>query len=504
MLLVAESARSMRLARKLTIALTLGVLAVMCAYAYLQLRHEVTLFETDLPKHRKYGRGFAAAIRAVWLMEGEARARELVVEADQGNPELGVRWTWVDAAAESELRPKLDDAELARLRAGDVVAVRRLEDDGMMTRYTYTPVTIPNARPAAIEVAESLRREMTFVRTSHMAMVSATIGVAAMVGLVAMGLGWWFVGRPMQLLRDKTRRVGAGDFSGRLALRQRDEIGELANEIDAMCERISETNDRLARESEARIAAIEQLRHTDRLATVGQLASGVAHELGTPLNVVSARAKMIGANERATEPIAAHARIIVEQADRMTEIIRQLLDFSRRRGMRPGVIDLRTIVTRAVDMVSSVADGSRVEIVTDLPDAAALAAADQGQLEQALTNFVLNGIQAMPQGGTLRVSVGHKHVRPPAEPGGPEGAYLCLSVVDEGEGIAREHLLRIFEPFFTTKGVGQGTGLGLSVAYGIVSEHGGWIDVESEVGRGSRFTIFLPPAEMQGSVEVAS
>jgi signal transduction histidine kinase len=133
-------------------------------------------------------------------------------------------------------------------------------------------------------------------------------------------------------------------------------------------------------------------------------------------------------------------------------------------------------------------------VISQLPGAPVLARADQGQLEQALTNFVLNGIQAMPQGGTLRVGVSTRRTRPPAEPGGPEGEYLTLTVTDEGEGISRENVLRIFEPFFTTKGVGQGTGLGLSVAYGIVSEHGGWIDVESQVGSGSRFTIHLPPA----------
>jgi signal transduction histidine kinase len=360
-------------------------------------------------------------------------------------------------------------------------------------------VKLPNARAAAVEVGESLRNELTFIRTSHNAMAIATLGIAAVCGLIAMGLGWWFVGRPMALLRDKTRRVGEGDFSGRLVLRQRDEIGELAREIDAMCDRIVEANERLARESDARVAAIEQLRHTDRLATVGQLASGVAHELGTPLNVVSARAKMIAANEGATEPIVQHAKIVVEQAERMTDIIRQLLDFSRRRGMKPGLVDLRTIVTRAVDMVSSVADANHVQIVTQLPGAPVLARADQGQLEQALTNFVLNGIQAMPQGGTLRVGASTRRVRPPAEPGGPEADYLCLIVTDEGEGISRDNLLRIFEPFFTTKGVGQGTGLGLSVAYGIVSEHGGWIDVESQVGSGSRFIIHLPSAAQAGA-----
>src|SRR5262249_62279277 len=144
-----------------TIALTRGVLAVLSAYAYLQLRHEVTLFETDLPRHQKYGRGFAAVLRDVWTRDGEARARELVAEADQGNPELAIRWTWADAAPGDALRPKLDDAQLERLRAGEVVAVRRDDADGMPARYTYTPVTIQDGRPAPTHVGAALHPVVT-------------------------------------------------------------------------------------------------------------------------------------------------------------------------------------------------------------------------------------------------------------------------------------------------------------------------------------------------------
>jgi signal transduction histidine kinase len=127
---------------------------------------------------------------------------------------------------------------------------------------------------------------------------------------------------------------------------------------------------------------------------------------------------------------------------------------------------------------------------------------DQSQMQQVFANVLMNGIQAMPDGGRLRIAVGVRRACPPAETGGAEGDYLCVTVEDEGRGIAREDLARVFEPFFTTKGIGEGTGLGLAVAHGIVAEHGGWIEVESELGKGSRFSIFLPrPAE---PVEAAS
>jgi two-component system, NtrC family, sensor kinase len=118
---------------------------------------------------------------------------------------------------------------------------------------------------------------------------------------------------------------------------------------------------------------------------------------------------------------------------------------------------------------------------------------DPGQLQQALTNLVVNGLQAMKRPGTLRVRLGHAQALPPVELGGPESEWVRLDVTDEGEGISPEVLPRIFEPFFTTKDVGEGTGLGLSVSYGLIRDHGGWISVSSEPGCGSCFSIFLPP-----------
>jgi signal transduction histidine kinase len=117
--------------------------------------------------------------------------------------------------------------------------------------------------------------------------------------------------------------------------------------------------------------------------------------------------------------------------------------------------------------------------------------ADGGQIEQALTNLIVNAIQATPPGGSIRVEVGQERATPPADHGGTLGEYLFLSVADTGKGMDAETMSRIFEPFFTTKNVGEGTGLGLSVTYGIARDHGGWIDVESKPGAGSRFTIRL-------------
>jgi signal transduction histidine kinase len=239
--------------------------------------------------------------------------------------------------------------------------------------------------------------------------------------------------------------------------------------------------------------ALEQLRHTDRLTTIGQLAAGVAHELGTPLAVIAGRAEMIVSGEATGERGTASAQVIVEQAAQMTAMIRQLLDFSRHRAPRFGLTSARAVVVRTLDTLAVVARGRRITIASDLGDDPLLISADEHQIQQALVNLLVNAMQAMPEGGRIDVTTGERRTHPPGEHGG-EGDFVAITVADHGPGIPAEHLPHLFEPFFTTKEPGEGTGLGLSVAHGIVRDHGGWIDVESKVGQGSRFIVWLPAA----------
>lgn len=227
------------------------------------------------------------------------------------------------------------------------------------------------------------------------------------------------------------------------------------------------------------LGAQHQLEHVTRLATIGTLASGIAHELGTPLNVVLARAKMIARGEVDGDDIKGNAQAIVEQAERMTRIIAELLDFARDRKPRQAPLDLTHAIAQAAILLEPIAEDARVRIEKSSVAPVHLEA-DGNQLQQALTNLMLNGIQAMPDGGTLRVGALEA-----------EGE-IRVFVEDEGVGISEGERERIFKAFYTTKEPGKGTGLGLAVSDRIVKDHGGRILVESEVGRGSRFTIVLP------------
>ncbi|WP_437912824.1 ATP-binding protein [Sorangium sp. So ce302] len=485
----------MRLASKLTLALVLVMCAALSLYGYLSVRRERALFEADMRRDEHLiGIALRAAVVETWRRDGMGEALQLLDEMSEREDGVRFRWVWLDAPAGDRFAPALPAAEIEELSRGAEVFRIERKGDRSGRFYTYAPVGVEPERVGAIEISESLEEEEAYVQASVVNTVATIITLAALSGLLAMTFGQVLVGRPTRRLVDKARRIGEGDLGGPLLLPQRDELGRIAHEINAMCEHLAEARERAGRETTARIAALEQLRHADRLTTVGKLASGLAHELGTPLNVVGGRAKMI-ARGLPQEEAAESARIIAEQADRMTKIIRQLLDFARRRVAQKAPADLAHIARQTLALLEPLARKRSVTLRLDeASGGAARAEVDSGQMQQVLTNLIMNGMQSMKRGGELTVRVEHARVCPPADHGGAEGEHVAVRVTDGGEGVAPENILRIFEPFFTTKDVGEGTGLGLSVSYGIVREHGGWIDVESELGKGSTFTVYLPPS----------
>jgi signal transduction histidine kinase len=235
---------------------------------------------------------------------------------------------------------------------------------------------------------------------------------------------------------------------------------------------------------------VDQLRHADRLNVIGTLAAGVAHEIGTPLNVISGSAELIP-GARDPRDLEEMSRIIRDQTHKISAIIRHLLDFGRRAGTKTTVLDLDDLVRSSTTLLLPMARKRSVEVAVEPAAARVLVDGSRAELEQVLSNLVLNAIQAVPRGSTVRVRIGAAS-RPDGH--GAARSFGAITVEDTGPGIAADALPHIFEPFFTTKGVGEGTGLGLSVSYGIVRDHSGSIEVDSAPGRGARFTVLLPLA----------
>jgi len=231
---------------------------------------------------------------------------------------------------------------------------------------------------------------------------------------------------------------------------------------------------------------VEQLRHADRLNVIGTLAAGVAHEIGTPLNVISGSAELLP--EARADEVPQIARMIGDQTSRIATIIRQLLDFGRRAGANVTRVELGELLETTTNLLLATARKAAVHIVVERSQDSVFIRGNPAELQQVLSNLIINGIQAMPSGGTITL---HDGVTERLN-GNGKHSFGLLVVEDTGVGIASSDLPKIFDPFFTTKDVGAGTGLGLSVSYAILHDHGGSIEVESVVGRGTRFTILLP------------
>jgi signal transduction histidine kinase len=479
----------MRLARKLVFGLLIGIIVVLGFTAWLRVKREVELFARDTQRDDLLvGRAIAISIKHAWQLEGESAARALLRSLNDGS-HIPVRWVSLEPGPASEDMPRLTLQELEPVRAGRELSVR---SDRLGEVLTYLPLAIPGkGRPGAIELEETLENERAYVRRAIWSSGLTTVALIAVAGLLASVLGGTFVGRPVHQLVEKVRRIATGDLGGPLGLRRQDELGELAVAINQMCDALASANEAARRETTARLAAVEQLRHADRLTTVGKLASGLAHELGTPLNIVGGRGAMIAAGEATGEEIVDNARIIVEQTERMTQIIRQLLDFARRRPVEKVRTDLHTMTVETAELLRPMAERRGVQIVMADGDGSGQAVADGGQIQQVIINLLVNALQASQRGGTVTVRLYDEVVTPPHGHDGPQST-LCLSVSDTGQGMDPETQARIFDPFFTTKDVGEGTGLGLSIAYGIVRDHGGWIDVRSQPGRGTTMAMHLP------------
>ncbi len=468
----------MRLVLNLVVASLLASTIVLVGYGYLSLQvHRVSLAEDMQRDHKAMVGMLAEAVEEVYAAHGEAAARQLVDEINRRRDNVHLTWLDVPELISEGVAHEIDDVEPS-LRTSATVVVGGQPVGGLLLVESM----------ADAERVLAQRR----VRITVAAVLMIFVGTVA-----GAGVGVVLVGRRIRALVAHARRVADGDLDGRIEVfSARDELAELGRELNAMTLKLADARSRVREEGEARVRAVEQLRHAERLMTVGKLAAGMAHELGTPLNVVGESARMIARGETDADTTIEYAGIIAEQADRMTRILRQLMDFARRRPPHRHVADLVDVATLAVELIGPLAERKRVrlELAAARPCRAEI---DPDQIQQVLANLLVNAIHAAPESSTVTVSV--TEGEPTSVDREYDGPHACVEVRDEGPGIPTELVESVFEPFFTTKDVGEGTGLGLSVAYGLTEEHGGWIEVDSVVGRGTSFRVWLPLQVQDGA-----
>lgn len=481
----------MKIVHKLYIFNVLVVVVVLFLFGYFSYNRDVVQFETDMKQDASnLGHVLAVAVSDVWVSEGQDYALDLIHDENADQTMFTTRWVWLDDTREDRHRPVLPIDRLTPLMRGEDVVARGVQKDGRPALFTYIRVRTPDNRPGALELVRPLTPLSNYIKSDAQILAGMTLALIVLGGFGISIAGHWMIGKRLKQLETYAQQIGAGDLSAQPSIQGNDEITALGRVMHEMAGRLREAHEHVIHETEARIKTLEQLRHSERLATVGRLSAGMAHELGTPLNVISGRAGLITADDMDREELVECAEIIRGQADRMTQIIRQLLDYARRRPPMKTDVNLEELVRQVVNIMQPIAVKQDVTISFEATGDEHLVIADISHMQQVLTNIIMNGIHAMPDGGALHIKLERK----PADNAGKHKAYEMITIADEGEGILPADRDHIFEPFYTTKQAGEGTGLGLSIAYDIMMEHDGSIDVRSEPDKGSAFMISLPGA----------
>ena len=301
---------------------------------------------------------------------------------------------------------------------------------------------------------------------------------------LAIGLGYFLesvILRPVHRLIKASTEVSQGNFSPNVGPISRSEIGVLQKTFADMITSLQERDRRLRAESEIKLL------QSEKQASVGRLAAGVAHEINNPLTGVLTFSHMLLQRKDIGGEIRTDLETIAQQTERVRKIVKNLLDFSRQTELNPELTDINHLVESVVSMMRNQALVKGIDLQCNPDEGLPLLTLDANQIQSVLFNLLLNALDATKQDETIVVTTGIGISGNAADPQGVE-----ITVRDTGCGISAEHLDKLFDPFFTTKEVGRGTGLGLAVSYGIVQRHGGTIWVQSEVGKGSTFTVWLP------------
>jgi signal transduction histidine kinase len=299
-----------------------------------------------------------------------------------------------------------------------------------------------------------------------------------------------YVGRPLAELSRRVTRFSGDDIVGTPAS---DEVELLTEEFRRLDCQLKTARDNLLKENERKLDLERRLRHSDKLATIGTLASGLAHEIGTPLNIIRGRAEHLLHARDNPRKTGEGLETIINQIDRITRIVKMLLDFGGRRERLRSPRDIRQIVQSTVCLLETEARRRGVEFDVVMGDAPLIVSCNSDQLQQVFVNLGVNALDAMAEhGGKLRIAAER------SEEDGQERVRLVFE--DTGPGIADEYRDRVFDPFFTTKEPGKGTGMGLAVSQSIIREHEGEIVAEAHTG-GARFAVTLPLLPASGQAD---
>jgi len=497
----------MRLSTRLLLPLVATVVTVMTVYAAWSLRQrETTLASQDRRETRAYATALGLALEGAFR-DPERRDVQETIDRISREPNIyGVavygptgEVLYLSGPLEGAQADPLDRIVQA-LSSGDTTSLTRVSATGESVFSVVRPIEDAAGNVVGgfevLQPLDFLESEKTRTRTRFL--LNTLTLLATLTGLLLL-LVRRFVAAPLERLVRGVRALEAGDLTYRVPGDPGGgELAEVAREFNRMADRLEVARTELLREGDDRLALERRLRDTEKLAAVGNLAAGVAHEIAAPLHVIQGRAELLLRRETLDEAEARNLTIIREQIRRITSIVQNLLEFARRREPRMATVDLQETVGGVAEFLEGEFARAGVTLLREGPAGAVEVQGDSELLFQVFVNLFLNAVHALedhPGERVIQVSV-QRVEGSGAQEEGPEfpgdGPRVRVEVEDSGPGIPPRRREEVFEPFFTTKVSGSGTGLGLPIVRSILSEHGGRIDVVEGNRGGARVRMVLP------------
>lgn len=502
----------MRIATKLTILLLLSVSAVLAGFGYLRMQQEHDRLVEEVQQEvvaltNVVRLAVEHAIRdkrpedVQMLLAEIVRPPSLVERIRIYNNRLEETGS---AGAPTAAEAVIPRADVERTVAQRVATFRYVDSPPRPVVYVLVPLASPEGgivgALAVVQATTRIERQVREVAqdlTVRLSLLSLTIFLVIWLTVRIS------IRRPLRALVRAALALGRGQLTQRITLRRRDEIGQLASAFNRMAAELQAARERSQTEAAGRLDAERQLQQAQKLAALGRLASEVAHEIGTPLSIISGRTEVIQKKLPPDHPLARDAATVLRQVERISGILRQLLDYARPRRPARNPLPVEPMFSRVVELLDPLANRRQVRLLAQVPGGLPPIWADADQLQQVLLNLVTNALDATPAGGQVRLTAADDDpgpMPPPADGrsrisrGRTPQPCVTLQVDDTGCGIPAERLEKIFEPFFSTKERGGGTGLGMAIVEDIVRAHGAAIEIESAVGRGTTVWLRWPAA----------
>jgi signal transduction histidine kinase len=487
----------MRVATKLTFALGGLGLVLFGAYGLRQAGHEEEFLRHEVEQDvRLLGHSLQASVENALRDRRMDDISETLDRLWSMTPHVEVFIFDADGTVRAASKGTSSNPDAERRLATRVFAegAPRLEETAEGPRMVLGLPLMSDSgeRVGALTVAyplDELQAEIGAARRDVALIVVLFVALTALTGLA---LGSIQVSRPLRRLSRAMADVTAGHLDAEVPpASTSDEIGELTRTFNQMTHELRDAWARLTQEIERRRALEARLAKADKLIAVGQLAASLAHEIGSPLQVLVGRARALATRDYPPERIAKHATVIADQAERIAGIVQKLLDYAPKRGARVRPTSLPRAAESVVDLLGAEAERRSIEVETSAEPDLPQCVCNEDQFQQVVFNLLRNALDASDDGAAVKISFRAKRDE--------EGVvtHVEMTVADEGSGIAADDLPHVFEPFFTTRSESGGTGLGLVVTQSIVREEGGTIELSSRPGKGTRAIVCYrvePPA----------